>query len=324
MPDATIIITAFGKIPRMGDFVRVRASEEPTASFEGWIAEAMAYGEAKHGAQWPAIYQAGAIHAFVYRPPPRARSQSVFAGVLKPSTDAVGRKFPLVIGAAIPQALLAPSPHLMPLVLGDFFEQATAALLSADGVGSLLEFESHVGAVAPPRLEFADRSNDDYNQWAFTASLWSAWSTIYRTHNSPAPVHALYTINECLAPFRGVEPSTTPLSLRVPLGTGGIAAAVFWIDVVRRFAHWRATVPSFFFHFDGQAGTMLLQLGDTPPSSLVELWSPSADSDHVCDLTAESHFDPQTELRSLPPHVAQVLLRTDASPVNDLLAALVR
>ena len=47
---------------------------EPTASFEGWIQEAVAYGEAKRTHQWPTIYSQGALHAFVYRPPAKSKT----------------------------------------------------------------------------------------------------------------------------------------------------------------------------------------------------------------------------------------------------------
>ena len=50
------VVSGFGKVPRMGDFVRAHAHAEPTASFESWIQEGMAYGEAKR-ADWNAVYE---------------------------------------------------------------------------------------------------------------------------------------------------------------------------------------------------------------------------------------------------------------------------
>ena len=88
---------AFGKIPGMGDFLRVRVHSEPMMSFEQWIEQAMGYGDAKRGQAWPGIYGGGNIHAFVYRAPRAARSMAVLAGIVKPSRDAVGRRFPLVV-----------------------------------------------------------------------------------------------------------------------------------------------------------------------------------------------------------------------------------
>ena len=317
-------VAGFGKVPRMGDFVRVRAHAEPTASFENWIQEAMAYGEAKRGAAWPAIYQGGAIHAFVFRPPKKSKSASpasVVAGVFRPSLDAVGRRFPLVVAAPLAEQIVAPGPHLLPLVLGDFFEAATQQLMTVDSVGSLEEFERHVSRVASPYLDDAAARNAEYTQWAYNTPLATAWSVVYGDPNSRQPIHAINTISECLASFRGKEALDTPLSVRVPLGSGGIAAAAFWLDIVRRIARWNATVPTYFLHFDGYTGSMLVQLGDTPPSSLLELWAPDPASDHVCDLMGAARFDEGRLLARLPPPVAQLLQRGDR-PVIELLNVL--
>ena len=48
---------AFGKIPSMGDFVRVGC--KPLASFETWVESGMAQGEAKLKDRWPDVYAKG-------------------------------------------------------------------------------------------------------------------------------------------------------------------------------------------------------------------------------------------------------------------------
>ena len=315
------VVSGFGKVPRMGDFVRMRAGAEPVASFEAWIQEAMAWGEAKRAAQWPQIYGGGAIHGFVYRAPKKSKSTSLLAGVFRPSHDTVGRKFPLVIAASIPEQVVAPGPHLLPLVLGDFLEGATHALLNADHVASLADFENLVDRVAAPYLDGSSAAAE-YDRWSWHTQLWTAWQAVYGEPYTHA-VHAVHTIIEALAPFRGTEAPSTPLSVRVPLGGAGVAAASFWLDVVRRAARWGGTVPSFFWSFDGQTGSMLIQLGDTPPSSLCELWRPDPASDHVCDLVTPGTYDANRILGKLPPAVAEVL-RRGSGPVADFLAALVR
>lgn len=325
------VVSGFGKVPRMGDFVRAHAHTEPTASFEGWIQEAMAYGEAKRGAGWQGAYATGAIHAFVFRPPKKAAAQAalraapgpsnVYAGVFGPSNDAVGRRFPLVIGASLDERSAAAGPHVLPLLLGDFFEQVTSTLMMRESVASLSDFENAVARVAAPRLDQAASSTWEYDQWSQQTPIAGAWGAIYGDVASLAPIHAVNTIRECLLPMRGQETPTTPLSLRVPLGQGGVAAAAFWIDVVRRVGRWGATVPTFFFHFDGTQGAMLLQLGDTPPSSLAELWSPDPSSDYVCDLMGGARFDVEKVLANLPPALATAMQQTNR-PVTELLAAL--
>lgn len=314
------VVSGFGKVPRMGDFVRARAHTEPTASFEAWIQEGMAYGEAKR-ADWTNVYAGGAIHAFVFRPPKKAKATDVYAGVFRPSNDAVGRRFPLVIGASLDDKTAAHGPHILPLLLGDFFEQTTSTLMMRESVSTLADFERQVDNLTPPRLDEAASRIWEYDQWAQQTPIWSAWAVVYGDGASLAPIHAVHTIRECLGNMRGQETPSTPLSIRVPLGQGGVAAAAFWIDVVRRIGRWGATVPTFFFHFDGTSGTMLLQLGDTPPSSLAELWSPDPSSDYVCDLMGNARVDPDKIFAKLPPALTAALQQT-TQPVTTLLAAL--
>jgi len=316
-------VAAFGKIPRMGDFVRMRSTGEPLSSFEGWIVEAMASGEDRRGPQWASQYAAGSMYAFLFRAPKAAKATSVLAGVLRPSQDAVGRKFPLVVCAPIVETAISRAPHLLPLVLGDFLEGATHALLSADAIASQQQFEDHVSRIPAPRFDAADHASNEYAQWTQMTPLHTAWSSIYGEPYPPAVLHALYTIIEAIAPFRGQEAPATPLSVKLPLGGGGVAAAAFWIDVVRSSARWRATVPTSFWHFDGASGSILIQLGETPTSSLVELWSPDPHSDHVCDLTLPTQVDQQKTLGRLPPPVAETLQRPDGL-VMHLLEALGR
>jgi type VI secretion system ImpM family protein len=316
-------VGAFGKIPRMGDFLRVRVNSEPMMSFESFIEQGMGYGEAKRGAAWPSAYGSGAIHAFLYRAPRAARSVALLTGTVKPSHDAVGRKFPMVIFSPVLETLVCGAPHLMPLALGDFLESATTAVLETEMIGSGAELEAKVSRLAPPRFDNAEATIRDYEGWTRQTYLQSAWAAIYGHPESAAPFHAIHTIVEALGPFRGQECPVTPLSVRVPLGVGGGAAAAFWIDIVRRIARWRVTVPTCFWSFDGTSGSLLIQLGDTPSSSLAELWSPDPQSDYVCDLTSASSVDRGRFLGRLPPHIAQRLDRPD-TVVADLLAALIQ
>lgn len=326
-PDSASQITggafvgAFGKIPHMGDFVRVRVHSEPTTSFHSWIEQGMAYGDAKRGQAWAQVYQAGQIHAFMYRVPSNVQSSAVLTGIVKPSNDAVGRKFPLVVFSPVLERLVAGGPHLMPLALGDFLERATDVVLEAERMTSQQQLEARVAQLPPPQFDQAAMTTREYENWTRMTYVANAWLAIYGEPNSARPIHAIHTIIEALGPFRGQENPSTPLSVRLPLGVGGGAAAAFWIDIVRRVGRWRTTVPTCFWSFDGQSGSILIQLGDTPASSLAELWSPDSRSDYVCDLTSATSVDRARFLGRVPPHVAQRLDRGDTLVV-DLLGAL--
>ncbi len=310
-------IGAFGKVPQMGDFLRTGSRLIP--SFETWLEAGMAWGEKKHTAAWPTVYAAGPAHAFVFRPPAQAAEKEIVAGVLRPSRDSVGRKFPLVVFVRLPERPPATVPHLMPLVLQDFFTAASQASMDGDSTTSASEYQKRLSTMTPPALAL-DATGDSYDLWSYGTSLSELWTTIYGDPRSEAPLAALRAIRDALAPFAGQEYTLTPLSVRLPLGSGGASAAAFWVDVVRRIAHWRAIVPTFFSRADG----ILIQLGATPPNSLAELWSADPDSDVVCDLTTEMGHGRRADiLRALPRDVG-VKLERGNTMVSDLLEVLGR
>ena len=143
------------------------------------------------------------------------------------------------------------------------------------------------------------------------------WTNIYGDPESDSPLAAIQSIREAVAPFAGQDGLTTPLSLRLPLGIGGSAAAAFWVDVVRKLARWRSTVPTFFSGADG----ILVQLGTTPPNSLAELWASDPSSDFVCDLTTEANTGRRTELLRVLPRDVSAKLERGNTMVHDLLEA---
>ena len=321
LPPVPIVVGAYGKIPKMGDFVRVGG--KPLPSFEQWIEGGMAAGEKKYGADWPAVYGAGAIHAFAYRAPAAARDGAALVGILKPSVDSVGRKFPLTVFAQIPERSVIGAPHVLPLMLGDFLEAATAAALAGDTMTSASQYQERIVQVAAPYMDPEPASND-YDRWLQSTYLPVAWASIYGDSESEAPLIALKSIREAISPFVDQENLSTPLSLRLPLGSGGVAAASFWIDVVRRTARWRATMPTCFWSFDGHSGSIRIQLGATPPSSFHELWKPDPDSDSLFDLTNTTSLEHRNALiASFPRELAGALGRADVV-VGDILDLLGR
>lgn len=311
-------ISAFGKVPAAGDFLRVYANMDPILSFESWVTSGMEYADDRVQG-WAQLFPAGAPYAFMFRAPKNSVPGRVAVGVVRPSRDAVGRKFPIVICTLVDVSSLLAYPHLMPLILGDFLEGATTA--QVDHCRNQNDLAAAIGRVPEVDLSTASYAGNEYQQWVSQTTVANALAAIYGHGGQGTVVHALHTIAEAVAAFRGQENPTTPLALRLPLGSGGPAAAVFWMDLVRSAARWRQTIPTCFWSFDGMSGSLLLQLGDPSVSMLSQLWAPDPDNDHVCDLTAPASVDPSRFLSRLSPPVAQVAQRLDVA-VHHLVAAM--
>jgi type VI secretion system ImpM family protein len=305
---------AFGKVPRVGDFVRAKADAAPVPFFEELLTEGMSWATQRRPS-WESDFGRGVAHAFVYRPSSKQPQDALLAGVIRPSHDAVGRLHPLVFAVPLDGRAISSAPHLLPLLLGDFLEQATDASMRADAVSKPQDLEAYVAHLHPPYLELGN-VRSDYEMFARATGIGGALSSVYGDAWSMRGPHAIHTILEALAPVRGREPPDTRLSLRLPLGAAGSAAVAFWLDIVRAAGNWQRTVPSMFWRADAQEGVLLLQLGDTPSSSIAELWSPDEDADLVCDLVAGSQtIDPARSLSKLPQRVSAALY-SPSTPVS--------
>jgi type VI secretion system protein ImpM len=90
---------AFGKMPALGDFFRIRAETGFVTVWDNWLQEIMVSGRSKLGAGWDDCYMQAPLWRFAL-PAGMAGGQPLI-GVLMPSVDRVGRKFPLTLATTL-------------------------------------------------------------------------------------------------------------------------------------------------------------------------------------------------------------------------------
>jgi type VI secretion system protein ImpM len=86
---------AFGKMPALGDFFRIRAEVSFVDVWDAWLQEIMVTARTAFGAAWDDCYMQAPLWRFAL-PAGLAGPQAVL-GVLMPSVDRVGRQFPLTL-----------------------------------------------------------------------------------------------------------------------------------------------------------------------------------------------------------------------------------
>lgn len=147
----------FGKLPAHGDFIR-RGSLPASfcAPWDAWLQEGIAAARAAIGeARWESVWDAAPAWRFAL--PPGACGPDAAAGVLLPSRDAVGRRFPLTLAAVRDAGEDAPWPAAWFARLEGAGRAALAAGQDADALAALLpapEAEP-AGADAAPALDAA-------------------------------------------------------------------------------------------------------------------------------------------------------------------------
>lgn len=86
---------AYGKMPCLGDFFRIRAPRSFCAPWDAWLQSLLADTRAGLGARWEACYMSAPIWRFALAP--GLAGPEAAKGILMPSVDRVGRAFPLTL-----------------------------------------------------------------------------------------------------------------------------------------------------------------------------------------------------------------------------------
>ncbi|HEY6725533.1 MAG TPA: type VI secretion system-associated protein TagF [Polyangiaceae bacterium] len=308
----------FGKLPTASDFVRREAAAEPFGNFDTWLVSSVEWAHQRGGDPWRRAFASGSSYAFVYRAPAPRRLSPLLVGVLGPSADRAGRQFPLSVAAALPVAGESlECPELLPIVFEPLWQRASDVV--AEGVGGVA-VESSLGDLDLALCPLPE-AGASYRDWIHDLPPRELWALLYGDDYEEQPEFALRLLIETLKPYRQVERPKTPLTLWLPLGSVAGASVCVWLDLVRRLAGWRATLPSFFWSHDGTDGRLLLHLGDPPPSTVAELWLPNPQRYEIVDLA--SRLEPE-QVASLPPLSAKLAAASlNATSVAELLAALV-
>jgi type VI secretion system protein ImpM len=281
-------VAAFGKIPALADFVRTRAPSDEMIAFEAWLTRALENAEGRPGTAFRDAFATATPHAFVWSGAIDKKQRGVLAGVITPSHDTVGRRFPLVVCAPLPASALSAHPHAAPLVLHGFFHHAADAAALATRMRSQAELEAQIASTHPPSFESTSASIARYASWARSSRAHDVWTSLFGADADRASRYALYLLVEATRAYRGQETPPLSLGVRAPLGSDGPTTAAMWIDLVRHAAGWKTTVPSLFLPLttDGRPRSVLVQLGaEPPPSVLADLFTPSENSESVCELT---------------------------------------
>ncbi len=92
----------YGKLPSLGDFAQRRLPASFIETWDEWLASGLAGWREREGEAWLERYLAGPSWRFVLMPGVLGGDGTVWAGVLMPSVDKVGRYFPLTLAQPLP------------------------------------------------------------------------------------------------------------------------------------------------------------------------------------------------------------------------------
>ncbi|WP_224240864.1 type VI secretion system-associated protein TagF [Hyalangium gracile] len=249
-------VALLGKAPCQGDFIRWNATDPVSVQFHRWLEEGH---EAVRRAN---LTLPAEPICFVYT---AAGGRQALVGMMAPSSDKVGRQFPLAVYVPVDMGPVSGNSATLQGSHQAFFAGARklladAATLSADELGKRVDA---LGADASGDSAAADT----YRRRALAAPA-SALVGQFTGEGAPAGAqyYAFRTFMMACAAERGKEPIKPGVTLDCPFpeATGPYP----WVEMARRLLQWRGTTPALFWHL-GPTPRLLLSLG--PPSSTLLL-----------------------------------------------------
>jgi type VI secretion system protein ImpM len=146
----------FGKLSTRGDFVCRRLAPAFKSTLDKWLSTSIATSKRQMGDAWLPAYLKAPLWRFVLGPGIAGPHPAI--GVMMPSVDRVGRYFPLVLAAELPECR---TPVRLFRSAGPWFASAEAVLLSSlEDDCDIDAFDNRALALAPPPYEHASTQPD--------------------------------------------------------------------------------------------------------------------------------------------------------------------
>ncbi|WPB79300.1 type VI secretion system-associated protein TagF [Archangium violaceum] len=303
-------IGMLGKAPRHAEFVRHNAASPLARYLFRWMEESTGR---LHGAR-SALPTTPA--SFVFTAPGES---SVLVGVLAPSSDSVGRAFPLAIFQELPAADVAGRYALLPETHQPFLRASEALLREAASldVPLLQERTAKLPTARPGDLRVAERLREALLSEKRCSEL---LQHVIGERPAEGRYYALHTFLTACTGERHREQGMAGVMLDCPYPSH--MGPVTWLELSTRLLRWAAQPPSFFWS-DGQQPRLLLCLGAAPPTLLLHFAQPSRPGTNVWPLRTDKPAAMEQAKQALSASQRQVI-DSSHSTLEQLLRALAR
>jgi type VI secretion system protein ImpM len=206
----------FGKVPTHGDFVSTGLGRTFQTELDNWIQSGLQASEQAYGNEWHRLFRATPPWRFVIER--SVWGQATMVGVLLPSTDRVGRSFPLVIAAKL--GSFNGNPRLLCFDETWFTAAEALAETSLTRDFDIAGFSTGLKRLRLPHAKVAPRSelptsNDDnrISIW-WTIDIDTRQATGFKTAGAPQAAHFLKLLKDRQAAAPSPKPTAVPEPVR--------------------------------------------------------------------------------------------------------------
>ncbi|OJH38144.1 type VI secretion system-associated protein TagF [Cystobacter ferrugineus] len=248
-----------GKAPCQPDFLRINAASPLAFQLQRWLVEGV---EAARAAR---CELPSGTASFLFTAP---KAKNVLLGVFAPSTDGVGRAFPLALFTELPATTAAHRLALLPMVFHPFLTEG-AALLDAAASLALPVLTARVDALPfPPSGAFSEAER----LWRGTLARRRGaelLEPLRRPEDPPGGAYyAFHTFRTACAGEQHRQQGTAQVVLECPIAPGLGPSA--WLELATRLLHWTSSPPAFIWS-GAPEPRLLLCLGAMTPDLFLHL-----------------------------------------------------
>ena len=272
MHPSSVRVGLVGKAPCQADFLRLQATSPLALALQAWLAEGV---EAARAAR--CALPTGTVY-FLFTSP---RERDVLLGVFAPSTDGVGRDFPLAVFTELPAPTAANQLALLPMAFAPFLG-AGAALLRDAAALDLSGLTARVRALPFPQPEELARARRHLQGVLTSRRGAELLGPLNASGEGPGGAYyALHTFRTACEGERGRQRAAANVVLECPLPPG-LGPSV-WLELATRLLRWPVQPPSLLWS-EVPEPRLLLGLGSLGPEVFPHLARPSRGSPRLWPL----------------------------------------
>lgn len=277
----------YGKLPCTGDFIRLHASNEDFRRFDHWLSGALTTAE-RLLPDWDIAYHEFSPLSFLFHSD--SGSGRCIFGTLAPSSDQIGRRYPLVLFAELDTAAIAADYTALP---HHQFLRDLRAVIEQSQHGGRDRVIGMIERIAPPDEQGLRAAAQAHQRFLGETECTAAFASMFGLAHVVQQGRAVAALRSACSGVRDLA-ALPRYGIRCPLGLPYSGSAAFWLELQRRWTPARV-VP----HMLWTDQTLMIYFSGLASKALTAAWSSSWRDDALYDLATADGESDDIEARAL-------------------------